>query len=309
MVQDLLHVIDKKTVNTSGGTPSVGANTRDLNTVLTNDISGASLAANQITLANGTYEIIAHAPCFRGDEHRAYLYNVSDALIEIVGANNYARNSGTTSQGWQFQNRSIVSGRFTVTGGPKDFELRHEITATGGGSQGLGVESNDGRDEKYTSVQIRLIVDDFDLLHMRDEKTPNTDGGSSSATTFNIRDINTVKINEITGASLTSNVITLPAGTYEVKALACAWDVTKNRIGLWDKDNSIFMVLGQNQYARGTINHGNIAFLYGQFIIEIETDFELHHFTGGAVTTNGLGRKMNDGSVEVYTELLIKKLL
>ena len=309
MVQALLHVIDQKSVNTSGGTPSAGANTRVLNTVLTNDITGASLASNQITLANGTYEIIAHAPCYRGDEHRAYLYNVSDSLIQVIGTNNYARNSGTVSQGWQFQNKSFVKGRFTVAGGPKVFELRHEITATGGGSQGLGVESNDGRDEKYSSVQIRDIVSDFDLLHVRDEKTANTDGGGSSATTYNVRVINTVKLNEISGASLASNVVTLPAGTYELIATAPAWDVTKNRIFLWDKDNSAFIIFGQNQYARGTIDHGNIAFLYGQFIIPVETDFELHHYTQSAISTNGLGRKMNDGSVEVYAELLFKKLL
>ncbi len=309
MVQDLLHVIDQKTANTSGGTPSAGANTRVLNTVLTNDITGASLASDQITLANGTYEIIGHAPCYRGDEHRAYLYNVSDSLIEVVGSNNYARNSGTVSEGWQFQNKSTIRGRFTVTGGPKDYELRHEITATGGGSQGLGVESNDGRVEKYSSVQIRLIVDDFDLLHVRDEKTANTEGGASSAATFNIRTINTVKTNEISGASLTSNVITLPAGTYEVNVTSCAWDVTKNRLGFWDKDNSLFVVIGQNQYSRGTVNHGNLALLYGQFIIPVETDFELHHYTQSAVSTNGLGRKMNDGSVEVYVDIFIRKLL
>ncbi len=309
MVQDLLHVIDQKAANTSGGTPSAGANTRDLNTVLTNDITGASLASDQITLANGTYEISASAPCYRGDEHRAYLYNVTDASIEVVGDNNYARNSGTASQGFKHQNKSFVRGRFTVSGGPKDFELRHEITVTGGGTQGFGVESNDSRVEKYTDVQIREIVDDFDLLHIRDEKTANTDGGTSVAAAFQIRDLGPVKTNEITGASLATNVITLPIGTFEIVGTCCAWDVTRNRIGLWNKDDSFFAVLGENQYTRGTLDHGNLAFMQGQFIILVETDFEIHHFTTGAVTNTGLGRKMNDGSVEIYTEVLIKKLI
>lgn len=309
MVQSLLHVIDQKTANTSGGTPSAGANTRNLNTVLTNEITGASLASDQITLANGTYEIFASAPCYRGDEHRASLHNVTDASIEVVGANNYARNSGTESQGFQHQNKSFVRGRFTVSGGPKVFELRHEITATGGGTQGLGVESNDGRVEKYTDVQIREIVDDFDLLHIRDEKTANTDGGTSAAAAFQVRDLSPVKTNEITGASLSANVITLPIGTFEIVTACCAWDVTRNRIGLWNKDDSFFIVLGENQFTRGTLDHGNLAFMQGQFIILIETDFEIHHFTTSAVTNTGLGRKMNDGSVEIYTEVLIKKVI
>ena len=309
MVQDLLHVVDEQDANVSGGTPSVGANTRVLNKVLTNNITGASLASNKITLATGDYEIYANAPCYRGDEHRAYLYNVSDALIQVIGVNNYARDTGTVSQGWQFQNKSHVRGRFSVVSGPKDYELRHQIASAGGGTQGLGVESNDGRKEKYTSVQIRKIVDDFDLYHLRDEKTANTDGGGSSAGTYNVRAINTEKTTEITGASLATNVITLPAGTYDIIVTACAWDITHNKMGLWNKDNSSFVIIGQNQYSRGTLDHGNLALLHGQFIIAAETDFEIHHYTNAAVSTNGLGRKMNDGSVEIYTEIMIHKLL
>lgn len=48
---------------THGGTFTAGAwRTRDLNTVLTNTISGASLSNNQITLPAGKYYVEASAP-------------------------------------------------------------------------------------------------------------------------------------------------------------------------------------------------------------------------------------------------------
>ena len=53
---NFLHVQDQKTQNTHGGDFTSGAwRTRDLNTVLTNTIPGASLASNQITLPAGKY--------------------------------------------------------------------------------------------------------------------------------------------------------------------------------------------------------------------------------------------------------------
>ncbi len=305
-VQDLLHVRDEQTANTSGGTPSAGANTRVLNTVVTNEISGASLSSNQITLDSGTYEIDAAAPCYRGAEHRAYLYNTSDAAIEVLGANNFAReNSGNNAHG----NRSVVRGRFTI-GSTKTFELRHEITSTNGGTQGLGVEQNDGKIEVYTDVFIREIVDDFDLLHIRDEKTANTDGGASLANDFQTRVLNTViGVNEISGSSLASDTITLPAGTYEIQCTSPSVETTKTKVYLYNKDDAEYTIIGQNQYSRGVLIQANYAYLYGQFRIEVETDFEIRLWTNEAEATNGLGKKMNDGELEVYTEVMIRKLI
>ncbi len=306
MVQNLLHVRDQKVANTPGGTPSAGANTRDLNTVLTNEISGATLVSNQISLDAGTYEILASAPCFRGDEHRVYFYNITDATIEpeLEGTNNYARDVG----GNPHQTKSTVRGRFTIAG-TKVFELRHEITVTSGGTQGLGRESNDGLVEVYSEVQIREILTDFDLLHIRDEKTANTDGGSSSNDVFNTRVLNIVKTNEITGASLATNQITLPAGTFQIECTAPVFKATRHRSNLYNVTDGEYTVLGMNHFSRAVLNHGDLSVLHGQFILQDPKVFEIRHWINEAQATNGLGRKMNDGSVEIYTEVLIRKLI
>lgn len=70
-------VIDEKAAGTQGGTFTSGAwRTRDL-TVIQNDPSGIvlGLAANQVTLAAGTYAFFAIAPAFRVNNHKTRLRN------------------------------------------------------------------------------------------------------------------------------------------------------------------------------------------------------------------------------------------
>ena len=271
-VQDLLHIREEQTANTAGGSSSVGVQTRVLNTVVTNNISGASLSSNQIILGAGDYEIEAYAPCHRGNRHRAYLYNITDAADEVVGSPHFAWNSASTPG----LNRSQILGRFTLAG-TKTLEIRHDIAAAKT-TDGLGIAVNDTRIEIYTDVRIREIVDDFDLLHVREEQTANTPAGASSVG-INVRVLNTVKTNEISGASLASDTITLPAGTYQIAAWAPIFASNLNKIALRNKSApgtplisfgvSVFTDLGNNAHEK--------APMLDQFIIDEETDFENVH--------------------------------
>ena len=306
MVQDLLHVRDEKAANTDGGTSSGGVNTRVLGTAVVEDISGASLASDQITLPIGDYEIEAYAPCWRGNMHRAYLHNVTDASEELIGGQNYAQSAGGAE--FEQQTMSLVRGRFSVVSSAKDFEIRHQITA-GLATVGLGRKVNDTRIEIYTDVWIRKIVDDFDLLHVRDEKSPNVAGGTSSGGE-NVRVLNTVKINEISGASLSANQITLLAGTYQIEANAPAFDsdihkLTWRNVTLGD----ITTCIGLPVFSDQGISIQDMCYLYEQFIIHDTADFELVHHIQTAESGNGLGRPINDGRQEIYADVMIRKLI
>jgi len=148
----LFHVRDEKTAGVNGGTSSGGAdNNRDLNTVKTNEISGASLSSNQVTLPAGTYYVHASAPCYKGNGHRLVLYNISDGANEIIGTNAFA---SINDNGF---NRSFVIGRFTISGS-KTLKF---ITWTdlGQANNGLGVqEPADGRIEIYTDAQFWKVA-------------------------------------------------------------------------------------------------------------------------------------------------------
>ena len=72
------------------------------------------------------------------------------------------------------------------------------------------------------SPEQTMVIPVFEnaFLHVRDEKAANTPGGTFTASAWQKRDLNTVKTNQISGASLASNQITLPAGTYHVMGLS-----------------------------------------------------------------------------------------
>jgi len=143
----LLHVRDEKSASTDGGSATGGSvMTRDLNTVVTNEITGASLSSNQITLPSGTYYIEAYAPGYACNKHRLFLYNVTDSSYTIMGSTGYARTTNA------HQTESKLMGRFTIAA-QKVFDLRQYFGSTQSGS-GMGVSEDQGRTEYYANALI-----------------------------------------------------------------------------------------------------------------------------------------------------------
>ncbi len=148
----LLHVRDERSANTGYGTITAGSfQTRTLNTVITNEISGASLASNQITLPSGTYYIHASYGGYKTERHKSKLRNITDSSDTIIGTSEF------TNTGIDAQTRTFVIGRFTIAA-QKTFELQHRINSSAGGGQDGGVESNHGVTEVYADVQIWKIA-------------------------------------------------------------------------------------------------------------------------------------------------------
>jgi len=149
----LLHVRDEKSSGTDSGTSTAGSfQTRTLNTVMTNEISGASLSSNQITLPSGTYYIHASAPAFMVDSHKLKLRNTTDSSDTLIGSSEYAE-TGAESRP---SNRSFIIGRFTISS-QKTFEIQHRSSGTRGGN-GFGVNSNFSVTEVYADVQIWKVA-------------------------------------------------------------------------------------------------------------------------------------------------------
>lgn len=124
---------ERKAPNNNGGTNVSGYQDRVLNTVDTNDIPGAGISLNTITLPAGTYQVEASAPAYGIGVNRAYLYNISDGINQIIGSAETALGSSSAIN----QTRSVLSGKFTITS-PKQFKLRH-FTANPRNDTGLGV--------------------------------------------------------------------------------------------------------------------------------------------------------------------------
>ena len=145
-----------------------------------------------------------------------------------------------------------------------------------------------------------------EVLHVRDEKTSGTNGGSSIAGQ-NTRVLNTEIANTITGASLSSNQVTLPAGTYFVDAEAPTHDVLRHRLSIYNVSDTAYEIWGPATYSDGGFGAQRCRMI-GVFVITAEKTFELRHYTQSAVATTGLGLAVGEGTIEAYAELVIEKL-
>jgi hypothetical protein len=146
----LFHVRDEKASGTHGGTSQTSYTTRDLNTSLTNEISGASLSSSQITLPSGTYYIRAFAPAYSSDRHTIKLRNITDSTDTLLGTSVYAEGSNSN------YNMSMVTGRFTIASS-KTFAIQHRCQ-TSIATTGFGVSKDMSETNVYTDVQIWKVA-------------------------------------------------------------------------------------------------------------------------------------------------------
>jgi hypothetical protein len=144
------------------------------------------------------------------------------------------------------------------------------------------------------------------VIHVRDEKATATNGGASSTATHHIRTLNTVVTNTISGASLASNKITLPAGTYNIRASAPALAAGLHRIRLVNVTDSTVVLLGSSAYNDGPNYIETHSFISGQFTLAGTKDLNITHYIQVA-DSDGLGKAVNDTFVNVYTSVFIEK--
>ena len=148
----LLHVRNEKSNGTSAGSFTSGSwQTKEINTSLTNEISGASLSSNQIILPSGTYYIDASSPANYVNSHKAKLRNITDSSDTLIGTNEYAGQDMVD----YVNTNSIIKGRFTISA-QKTFEIQHRCQTSSG--VGLGVANSFSVVEVYTDVRIWKVA-------------------------------------------------------------------------------------------------------------------------------------------------------
>lgn len=140
-------------------------------------------------------------------------------------------------------------------------------------------------------------------LQVRDEKSSGTDGGASLSG-VNIRTLNTVVTNTINGASLASDIVTIPAGTYLFNARAPTNGGTRTQLSLYNHTDSSFIVVGDSCYDSGVVS---VCICDGSFTITSSKGIKLSHNFQTAIAA-GLGFPTNRGQAEVYASLQLWKI-
>ena len=141
-----------------------------------------------------------------------------------------------------------------------------------------------------------------DYVKVSDVKAYNVDGGTFTQAAWRTRDINTEDSDASSICSISSNQITLEAGTYVFKALAPAAAVDRHVLRLYNISDTAVVLLGNSTRALIATNTMNFAHVSGKFTIAAQKTFEIQHYCTTTVATAGLGFKSNVSGIDsIYT--------
>jgi hypothetical protein len=138
-----------------------------------------------------------------------------------------------------------------------------------------------------------------------DTKSSGTNGGTFTSGAFRTRDLQTTQINDITGCSLSSNQITLAAGSYYVSAFTTAHACAANIARLQNITDSTTTILGQSAYCDAA--QVGVSAIEGKFTIAASKTFEVQHRCATTRAGEGFGVANSFGD-NIYTIITIAKV-
>lgn len=167
---------------------------------------------------------------------------------------------------------------------------------------------NNGTDviEYEAAISLLGALDTSNMIHVQETQASGVaSADGSSVAGSQVRTLNTVVTNTISGASLSANQIILPAGTYLFFGKAPAYAITTHRLSVEDVTNANFY-RGYSQR-----NTGSNVFDFASVITPLVTigataNFRLSHYTQGA--GGSLGSAAGDTASERYSELIAYKV-
>jgi hypothetical protein len=135
-----------------------------------------------------------------------------------------------------------------------------------------------------------------------------TAGGTFTSGSYVKRTLNTTVVNNITGCSIASSVITLPAGTYQVFASAPAFRVDNHKLRLQNTTAATTIQIGSSEYTLNTTEVVTNSLLNAYFTLSVSSTIELQHRCATTRATNGLGVPTSFTDNEIYSQITITKV-
>jgi hypothetical protein len=149
---------------------------------------------------------------------------------------------------------------------------------------------------------------DWPVVIVRDEQSQNVSGGTATSGAWRTRVLNTLNYDSGSIASLSSNQLTLPAGTYTVQGSAPFFATDNTQIRLQDIPHSATLLLGSSVYAHFNVGGGSEnAIIAGKFVLSATSAIECQYQCATTQATTGLGVAANFG-MEVFTQLTFTKV-
>lgn len=137
------------------------------------------------------------------------------------------------------------------------------------------------------------------LFHIQNEHA--THQSTSIGTSYTDFIFNTVKTNEISGASLSSNEVTLPSGTYFADIMICTARCNAFVSRLYNTADSTLVLEGALQYNDTSHTNNNYSFIKGRFTIAAQKTFKIQAAAQSAASTYGQGYSQSSSSMDETT--------
>lgn len=147
-----------------------------------------------------------------------------------------------------------------------------------------------------------------ELVLLRDEKASGVDGGTSTAGSWQTRDVNTEVYDTHNLCTLSSNEFTLDPGTWLIYASSPAKQVDRHQIRLQDITNTATIAYGTSELSGSGDNIISRSFLVARFTISAQTIFAIQHRCSTTRASDGFGLSSNWGNISVYTTIKLERI-
>ncbi len=144
------------------------------------------------------------------------------------------------------------------------------------------------------------------ILHVRDEKAQGVEGGEFDNGAWRTRTLNTPVLNTIDGAALSSNRITLPAGSFVLTATAPGYQVRGHQARIQSISGDTISQIGTTERSGGSSDAQTVSRVTFAATLTEPTVIELQHYCASWHSV-GFGNSANIGT-EVYAEVFIRQL-
>jgi len=146
-------------------------------------------------------------------------------------------------------------------------------------------------------------------IQLRNEQSSGTGGGTATSGSWGTCIINTEKADTGGHCSLSSNQITLAAGTYEMDARQSFWSTGNSRIRLQNTSDASTVEVGEPTLASTGAGLMTTASLRCRFTIASTKTFEIQYRVETTSATSGLGVAFaTAGVTEVYADIVLRKV-
>lgn len=179
----------------------------------------------------------------------------------------------------------------------------HKTTHQNGGADEISIASLAG----VASDRQKAIPASY--VRVQDEKAAGTPGGAFNNGAWRTRDLNVKSDDPDAIASLASNEVTLPSGTYLVRISAPAFKVNGHQIRLYNVTDAGVELVGVSAISGGSDSCQTRSWIQGLITLGASKALRVEHQCNTTRPGDGLGDEANVGATETYAVAEFWRLL